>query len=86
VFGSGYVRIGLTFAQLFAIITLSHKMYFHLYVDAKLQMNKHGMLITSKAVTSIANKTKQAYTVQKDNANFTAVNIGIGIGHKNFFT
>jgi len=34
------------------------------------------------AVTSIGNKTKHTFTVQKKN--FTAVNIGISIGHRNF--
>jgi len=47
------------------------------------QTNKHGMLIMRLiAVTSIGNKTKHTFTVQKKN--FTAVNIGISIGHRNF--
>ena len=36
------------------------------------------------AVTSIRNKTKHTYTVQKNKPKFTAVNIGIGIRHWHF--
>jgi len=37
------------------------------------QMNKHGMLIMHLiAVTSVWNKTKHTYTVQKNKPNFTA--------------
>ena len=43
-----------------------------------MQMNKHGMMIMNlMAVTSIGNKTKHTYTVQKNKPNFKMANISI---------
>jgi len=57
--------MGLTFAQLFAIIIIMKlKNVLCIYICE--HMNKHGMLIMRlTAITSIRKKTEHTYTVQK---------------------